>query len=424
MSKRLMALRQDRAKLKDQARAITNAAEKEARNLSDEENAQIDVLVASAEKTQLDIEREEKLADLDRKASPSQDVHIEVGQDRKELDGKNGFKSYGEFALTVLQANVNKTLDQRLVAAAPTTYGNESTGADGGFLVPTDFANEIRQIAFGEGSFVPMSDNNPVTGNSMTFPRDETTAWGTNGVRAYWESEAAAATQTKPVVGTDTLRLRKLMALVPVTDELIADATALDRFITTKTGNSILWKTNDAMINGTGAGMPLGIYNAGALVSVAKETSQTAATVNSANVAKMFARMPASSLGSAVWLINQDVFPQLVVMTIGDTPVWSPDMTGRSPAGLLLGRPIIMTQSCKTLGALGDIYFVDWKQYLTITKSSGIEYATSIHLYFDAGATAFRATYRIDGQPWLKAAITPANGSNNLSPFVGLAVRA
>jgi len=418
-----MALRQERAKLKDSARAITNTAEKESRNLSADEDAQIDALIASAEKTEIDIQREEKLADMDRKAMPAQGVHVEV-IDRAALDQKGGFKSFGEFAVSVLQANTNQSLDQRLVAAAPTTYGNENTGADGGFGVPIEFAKEIRQIAFGADSFVAMSDENPISSNSMTFPRDETTAWGTNGVRAYWESEAVAATQTKPVIGTDTLRMRKLMALVPMTDELLADSTAMDRYITTKTGNSILYKTNDAMINGTGAGMPLGILNAGALVSVAKETSQAAATVNSMNIAKMFARMPATSKRTSVWLINSDVLPQIMNMIVGDVPIWQVDWTGGSPAGLLLGRPIIETESCKTLGTKGDIYFVDWKQYLTITKSSGVEFATSIHLYFDAGATAFRATYRIDGQPWLKSSITPANGSNNRSPFVSLDTRA
>lgn len=434
--KRLMALRQKRAEIKDQARAITGQAETLARDLTPDENTRLDAMIAQAETIEQDILREEKLADMDRRV-PSASVNVATAGERAErdgglihvieratLDGKAGFKSYGEFAGAVLRASINQSMDPRLVAAAaPATYGNENTGADGGFLVPTDFANAIRAHAFGQDSFIPMTDNNPVSGNGMTFPRDETTPWGSNGVRAYWEGEAGSATNTKPLVGTDTLRLRKLMALVPVTDELLADATALDNYISTKTGDSIRWKSNDALINGTGAGMPLGILNAAALVSVAKETSQTATTFNAANVAKMFARMPAESMSNAVWIINNDVFPQLIVMTIGDTPVWNPDMSGRSPAGLLLGRPIILSQSCKTLGTKGDVLFVDWKKYLTITKSTGVEMASSMHLYFEAGLTAFRATFRVDGQPWLKASITPANGSNNLSPFVSLDTR-
>jgi hypothetical protein len=65
----------------------------------------------------------------------------------------------------------------------------------------------------------------------------------------------------------------------------------------------------------------------------------------------------------------------------------------------------------------------DWKYYRTITKADGIQMATSLHLYFDADATAFRATFRVDGQSKIAASITPANGSKNLSPFVQLAAR-
>jgi hypothetical protein len=46
-----------------------------------------------------------------------------------------------------------------------------------------------------------------------------------------------------------------------------------------------------------------------------------------------------------------------------------------------------------------------------------------MHLYFDADATAFRATFRIDGQPKLAAAIAQAKGGNTLSPFVLLGAR-
>jgi hypothetical protein len=46
-----------------------------------------------------------------------------------------------------------------------------------------------------------------------------------------------------------------------------------------------------------------------------------------------------------------------------------------------------------------------------------------MHLYFDADATAFRATFRVDGQPKITSAISQAKGSNTLSPFIQLAAR-
>eukprot|EP01038_Epipyxis_sp_PR26KG_P018641 gene18641-26349_t len=59
--------------------------------------------------------------------------------------------------------------------------------------------------------------------------------------------------------------------------------------------------------------------------------------------------------------------------------------------------------------------------YRTITKAGGIETATSMHLWFDMGLTAFRAIFRVAGQPLLTKPITPNNGTGTLSPFVVLA---
>jgi HK97 family phage major capsid protein len=73
----------------------------------------------------------------------------------------------------------------------------------------------------------------------MSLPRDETTPWGTDGVRAYWQGEATAGTPTKPVLGRSEYKLKKLMALVPVTNELLSDATALSAYIPPNCARSI-----------------------------------------------------------------------------------------------------------------------------------------------------------------------------------------
>lgn len=66
---------------------------------------------------------------------------------------------------------------------------------------------------------------------------------------------------------------------------------------------------------------------------------------------------------------------------------------------------------------------VDLSYYQTITKAGGLQTATSMHLYFDADLTAFRTTFRMDGQSKIASAIDPAKGSSKLSPFIQLAAR-
>jgi HK97 family phage major capsid protein len=68
------------------------------------------------------------------------------------------------------------------------------------------------------------------------------------------------------------------------------------------------------------------------------------------------------------------------------------------------------------------VILADLTKYLSVVKG-GMKSDTSIHLWFDQNVTAFRFVMRMNGQPWLKAAIARKNGSNTLSHFVTVATR-
>lgn len=360
------------------------------------------------------------------------DPKITGGTDARENDPKRGFRTFGDFTRAVMQAGqpTRGKLDPRLLgdseigAAAPTTYGNEAVGADGGYLVPPEYSRKIFDLSLDEGNLLPLTMDLPVGGNSITFPVDETTPWGTDGIRMYYANEAGAATQTKPKLGERTLKLRKLLGLVPLTDELAADSLAAGAFVTKALGRSLAWKVNDGIVNGNGVQAPLGFRTAASIISQAAEAAQAADTINAANCAKMIGRLVNPSSSKIRWLVHPDALNQLVTMTIGNQPIWTPPNQGiqNAPAGFLLGRPIIISQVCQTLGDAGDILLANFDGYVSISK--GPEMAESMHLFFDYGLNAFRLTFRWDGQPWLSAAVSPANGSSTLSDAVQLAARA
>ena len=339
--------------------------------------------------------------------------------------GTAGFHNFGDFALAVRTASQRGgQVDRRLTNAAASTFSQESVGADGGFAVPPDFRSDIMQRIFAEDSLVGRCDLQTANGNSWTAPVDETTPWGTSGVKAYWESEAAAIGQSKPSLREVSVRLHKLASLVPVTEEMLEDAGSIDGYLRSKMPEAIDWQLSYAIAWGTGSGQPLGFMRSGALVTVAAEGAQTTDTINATNVVKMFARMPVRSRPTAVWLIHPDAEPQLHLMTLGQQPVYMPPggLSG-APYGTLLGRPVIPHQVCETVGDLGDIMFVDLRQYLAVRKACGVRLQTSMHLWFDQDIMAFKATLRVAGQPWWSAGITPRDGSSTISPFVTLASR-
>jgi HK97 family phage major capsid protein len=444
MSKQLRELQARKAALVHEARELTDTASSQDRDLSEDECSAFDALKTRISAASGAIDRETTLIAEEAQSAialtgSGSGVNVSAGSiisvsDNREFDSKHGFQSVGEFLKTVCQAQKHgNAIDDRLLigsgrgAAAPATFGNEGSAQDGGFLVPPQFSSEIFTLSLGEDSLLPLTDNVEISGNTMAFPKDETTPWGTNGIRAYWQGEASTAVATKPVLGLATLRLKKLMALVPMTDELLDDTNALSSYLPEKIANSIRWKCNESILFGAGNGSPVGAVSSGATVTVAKESGQATLTLTPTNLAKMIARLPAGSFSRAVWIMNNDVLPALFTLTLGNYPIYlpvgNPGGLQQSPYGTLLGRPVYISQHAASFTAQGDVLLVDLKYYQTITKAGGMQTATSMHLYFDADLTAFRTTFRMDGQSKLAAAISPAKGSTTMSPFVQLGAR-
>lgn len=437
MSVKIRALQAQKAEAIKAMRALADKAGAENRDLNAEEQADFDKHAAGVRAVNAAIEREELLAAEEARLAPAAGGAVPNGDavrtitvtENAAADPRRGFQSFGEFAQAVRNASAgNGRPDQRLLigASAPGTYGGEGIGTDGGFLVPPQYSNEIFNLSLTDDALLPMTDNIDIDSNSMVFPKDETTPWGTDGVRAYWQAEASAATATKPKFGTATLRMHKLMALVPLTDELVADAGALGAYLPNLLSRSIRWKTNEAILFGTGAGQPQGAFAGAAAVTIAKESGQATLTLQLANISKMIAALPPGSFPRAVWLITPDALPSLFGLTLGNYPIYLPISQGAqgSPYGMLMGRPVLVSQHASAFSAQGDLMLVDLKEYYrTITKAGGIATASSLHLYFDADATAFRSTFRVDGQPKIVAPITQAKGTAKLSPFVQLGAR-
>lgn len=431
-------------------------AEAESRALTEEEQEQQLDMLDQCDQLEKECRRRKRLEDQTARLKKTDDDDEKEARKRRitdpdpikprvthvkdrELDDPSwGFRHFGEYALAIANTATSQMqqVDDRLQKRATlSTYGNEALGSDGGFAIPPDFRNAIMDKVNGEDSLVPMTDQLTTSSNNLTVPKDETTPWQTTGgILANWTGEAGAITQSKPKLESSTLHLHKLAVLVPITDELQSDAAALNGWITRKAPQKISFELNRVIVQGNGAGQPLGILNAPGTVSVAKVTSQDADTVVATNIIAMYGRMYAPWRRNAVWLINQDIEPQLLNMALvgkDDTGtavtgwgshVFTP-MNGLSgqPYSTLMGRPIISTQACETLGDKGDIFFAALDQYVTVTKSAGgLRQDTSIHLWFDQDTMAFRFIMRIAGQPWWSSTIAARDGSTTYSAFVTL----
>ena len=343
-----------------------------------------------------------------------------------------GFRSLAEFARSVRRASTGGGLDERLTAAAieaaaPSTYDANQGAAGEGFLVPPDYSRTVWEIAFEGTDLLGMASPEPTRSNAVFKPKDEVTPWGAVGVQAVWANEAAQLVASKLQMSGSLQYLHKLYAFTAATDEVLEDAPMLQDRLTRQAGRAIRWKASDAVMWGNGVGQPLGFMSAPALVTVAKDTGQPTATLSVNNILGMSAHLLRYGGGRPFWIANQDIIPQLGALVIGNLPAYLPfnQPLADSPFdGRLQGFPILFTEHAQTLGTLGDLTLVNLDGYYAATKADGgVDFASSIHLYFDVGMVAFRWTFRLTGEPYLSAPMQPAKGATTKSHFVALASR-
>jgi HK97 family phage major capsid protein len=348
--------------------------------------------------------------------------------------GQAGFKALTEFAMAVRAAQTGSGFDQRLaqidegqgLGAAPAGYQQNQGSSGEGFLVPQTFREQIWELTFDAPDLLSLVTPEPTIGNSVTIPKDESTPWGAAGVQAYWRSEAAQLTASKYAINQTTVQLHELSAYVLATQEVLDDAPRLQDRLTRQAARAISWKASDAIMWGDGNGKPLGFMNAASLVTVSKESGQAADTMAVKNILKMSSRVLRQG-GRPIWIANSDVEPELAALTIGNIPFFLPNsQPGASPIyeGTIRGKPTMFSEHSSTIGDLGDIVVADLSGYYLLTKQGGgIDFAASIHLFFDYNIQAFRWIFRLGGQPFLSAPVSPKSGTNTKSHFVTLEAR-
>ena len=404
---------------------------------SDEDEARLTALESELEALETEVADLQAQSDREEKAKRRGALFATAAQPRvfgaaaRTVNEPNpettgGFKSISDFASAVVQTTLGHH-DARFAAAA-STYNSNGGSAGEGFLVPPDYSSQIWDIAFEGTDLLGMANPEPTQSNAVFKPKDETTPWGAVGVQAAWRSEASQMQASKVQVSGELMTLHELYAFVAASSEVLSDAPMLQNRLTRQAGAAIGWTASEAVMWGNGVGKPTGFMASPGLVTVTKDTSQPAATLSVNNLLRMAASVLRYG-GKPIWIANPDVLPQLGQLTIGNVPAYLPNnrpLEGDPFEGMLLGYPVLFSEHAQTLGTSGDIVCANMAGYYAATKAgagAGIEFASSMHLYFDQNLTAFRWTFRLTGQPFLSKPVQPAKGSTTKSHFVALQSR-
>jgi len=435
-------IRKERERLEAELKKILEAADPtdeqltRAEEIGEKELPNLDRIqrtIVAADKRARDTGGAPDTADADTDDGVEGD-EITAGEDRRALAPY----SFGQYLLDVRTAALDRQISDRLAINEKNQLRalglSESVPSDGGFLVGKDMLPDVFKPGFAGGEIASRVDRVQIGPNSNGIKRNAIaesirangSRWG--GVVVYWANEGDTATKSKPKFRRVEMSLEKMIGLYYATDEELQDAVMLESLASRAFISEMQYELEDNIINGDGAAKPQGILNSAALVTVAKESGQANTTVVAKNISKMWSRMYAPSRRNAVWFINQDVEPELdglnVPVGTGGMPVYLPaGGYSAAPFATLKGRPVVPVEQCATLGTAGDIILADLSQWMLIEKG-GIQQASSAHVQFLTDEMTFRFTWRVNGQSMWDTAVTPAKGSNTISPFVALAARA
>lgn len=436
----IAAILKEQTAILDEADAKTNGV------LSKEQREKFDALEKSkAEKESAlkeaedDKRRREQLtASNGRHGQPQRrvaDSSTEIRPLSSEIDRdpSRGFRTPREFMLGVIEATRDGRIeDRRLMPLARLAVGSDEHGeySDpyGGFVVPEAFSpNLMTTMADADpiGSRVTQIPMTAPTVSMMARVDKNHSSSVSGGLTVTRREETGTVSAARFSMERIKLETNSIFGLAYATEELLSDspisfAALIEAGFREEFGAKLI----DERINGTGVGEFMGILASPCLVSVAKEGGQVADSIVGQNLVKMRSRCWRYS--NAVWLYNHDCLPQLtaahITGTNGDVAVWHSSLREGEP-DMLLGRPAIATEWCKTIGDQGDIILADWSQYLEGTYQP-LQSAESIHVRFLEHERTFKFWLRNAGAPWWRSSLTPKNSASTLSPFVVLDARA
>jgi HK97 family phage major capsid protein len=324
---------------------------------------------------------------------------------------------------------LDKSYGQGEINARQKAALGESSGVTGGYIVPPQFAEKIMGL-MAEDTFIrPRAFVQPMTSASLQIPYlDITTAQAAGvsaffgGMQAAWTAEAQTRQEYEPQFKQLELRPWELSAYSVSSNVLLQDAIGgFEKFLMVLFAKVIGWTEEYAFLQGNGVGKPLGMLNtSGPVIQVTRATS---GKISYADVANLMSRLLPSSLSRAVWVVHPYGLIDLVQLRdAAGRVVWVDAMGGaqQSVPGYLFGRPVFISEKVPTYGTAGDLSLLDPGLYV-IGDRMALEVAASEHVNFLKNQMTWRIVERVDGRPWIEKAITLADGSSTVSPFVTIA---
>jgi len=422
----LVQIRDEIQSLCDTGEAILAIAEKENRDLSVEEQSQLDDIYGTdkadgklaalkaeeARMERINAERREIAARRAAEKGLFKDSAESAPQDRKivvpavaKRHGKlkafdtaeNAYVSGQFLAATIFgSASSQRWLDDHGIKAAHSTGDNSK----GGYAVPEPMEQSIIRLVEERGTFRQNAFVYPMSSGSIVIPRRS------GGFVSYFVGENAAITASDLTLNQVKLEAKKLGVLTQISSELSEDAiVALAELVTQEIAYAFADKEDQCGFNGDGTsayGGIVGLNSALAAGSIqdAIAGNDSALELDLADFESTISKLPRFPGLQAKWYVHSAVYwasmARLMDAAGGNTMA---NLAG-GPSLQFLGYPVelvnVMPSTTGTLASTIVAYFGDLSMAATLGTRRNVTIRTDDSKYFAEDAMAIRATERFD----------------------------
>lgn len=280
----------------------------------------------------------------------------------------------------------------------------EGTTTDGGYLVPAPLANEVWRILPDFAVMRRIARTIPMA--SRTLALNSLTARPV----AYWTSEYASKSTSSADFYQVTLTANKLVALLPVTHELLADANInLANFVIELFAEALAVGEDKAFFTGSGTGQPRGID---------QETITTVSAggaINFDHVIALIDSVPSRVAQSPRASFVANRYVKRLLRNVKDTAnnyIWRDGSVGRMSGQTEKLPDTVYGYNFYEQNDLSqdELYFGDWSYYIIgdrqqITVAQTNEGGDA----WRRDATEFKAVERVDGRAVMVGAFAKVN---------------
>ncbi len=264
----------------------------------------------------------------------------------------------------------------------------ENVGAQGGFVVPEEFAAEVNRVVEDFGLVPKLARKFPMKSDTMNVPRLSAS------VTTYYVDEAAAGTASQPTFEQVVLLCKTLIGLTPMSNELLADANiSVVDLLTELFAEAIAGQLDSQGLTGTGSPFTGILTDAGVNVVQNTTTSTFLLAATPDNCRDLIANVKPWALQGAAYIMHRSVWALIQktkASSGGDyfisaaNPIMGPNAATQgfpnAMAGTLWGYPVFLSDKMPSVTAVSTkfIIFGNLKNlYMGVRQEIGVSISDS-----------------------------------------------